>query len=147
MGFHKEGSLALALILLMSLTIDGTHNTGKPEYKTVAGRTRVSTDSKPVEKDNSSTCCNSGRVANYGPTVNIQHISQSQGIFPQLAVFADSAHKRSECGIGALMPWMEKLYLVTYLSVPDGGNGTGLYSIDKNMQVRCHMALPKTKIP
>ena len=43
--------------------------------------------------------------------------------------------KRSECGIGALMPWNDHLYLVSYLSVPDAGNGIGLYIIDANLNV------------
>ena len=54
---------------------------------------------------------------------------------PVWQVTADSGGKRSECGIGALMPWNDHLYLVSYLSVPDGGNGTGLYRIDANLNV------------
>lgn len=49
---------------------------------------------------------------------------------------AESGGARSECGIGALMPWNENLYMVSYLSVPNAGNGTGLYKIDPNFQVR-----------
>ena len=33
------------------------------------------------------------------------------------------------------MPWNDHLYLVSYLSVPDAGNGTGLYRIDANLNV------------
>ncbi|KAL8586658.1 hypothetical protein ACOMHN_040166 [Nucella lapillus] len=51
------------------------------------------------------------------------------GIFPGLAVTAESGGARSECGIGALMPWNDHLYMVSYLSVPNAGNGTGLYKI------------------
>lgn len=58
------------------------------------------------------------------------------GIFPSLAMTADSTPTRSECGIGALMPWNEKLYAVTYLSVPGAGNGTGLYAIDSDMNMQ-----------
>ena len=57
------------------------------------------------------------------------------GIFPHLTATADSAPKRSECGTGALMPWADHLYMVSYLSVPGAGNGTGLYAIDANLQV------------
>ena len=59
----------------------------------------------------------------------------SGGIYPGLAVTADSVPKRSECGIGALMPWADKLYMVSYLSVPDAGSGTGLYEISSNFTV------------
>lgn len=55
------------------------------------------------------------------------------GIFPGLAVTASSSPKRSECGIGALMSWADRLYMVTYLSVHNAGSGTGLYEIYPNM--------------
>ncbi|XP_071113413.1 uncharacterized protein [Haliotis cracherodii] len=57
------------------------------------------------------------------------------GIFPHLTLTADSEGPRSECGTGALMPWADKLYVVSYLSVPNAGNGTGLYSIDSDFQL------------
>ncbi|CAG5122323.1 unnamed protein product, partial [Candidula unifasciata] len=57
---------------------------------------------------------------------------QVNGIFPSLTVTAKSGPKRSECGTGALMPWADKLYVVSYLSVFDSGSGTGLYTIDEN---------------
>ena len=57
---------------------------------------------------------------------------QINGIFPSLAVSAESAPHRSECGVGALMPWADRLYMVTYLSVPHAGAGTGLYEIASN---------------
>ncbi|XP_064613873.1 LOW QUALITY PROTEIN: uncharacterized protein LOC135477633 [Liolophura sinensis] len=62
---------------------------------------------------------------------------QIGGIFPNYSVLADTGPKRSECGIGALMAWADNLYLVSYLSVPDAGSGTGLYVIDgDNYQMR-----------
>ncbi|KAH9500232.1 hypothetical protein Btru_077534 [Bulinus truncatus] len=57
------------------------------------------------------------------------------GIFPNLAVVADSGPVRSESGVGALMPWADKLYMVSYLSVPGGGSGAGLYVIDSTFQM------------
>uniref|UniRef100_A0A0B7B8Z5 Olfactomedin-like domain-containing protein n=1 Tax=Arion vulgaris TaxID=1028688 RepID=A0A0B7B8Z5_9EUPU len=57
------------------------------------------------------------------------------GIFPSLAATAASGPDRTECGTGALMPWADKLYMVSYLSVPDGGNGTGLYAIDDKFTI------------
>ncbi|KAK6187618.1 hypothetical protein SNE40_005599 [Patella caerulea] len=58
------------------------------------------------------------------------------GIFPDLTVTAESAPKRSECGIGALMAWADNLYMVSYLSVPNAGNGTGLYQINSKFQMK-----------
>ena len=43
--------------------------------------------------------------------------------------------KRSESGVGALMPWADKLYMISYLSVPDYGAGTGLYEIDEELGI------------
>jgi len=57
----------------------------------------------------------------------------SSGVFPALTTTADSGPKRSECGHGALMAWADRLWVISYLSVPNAGNGTGLYSIDENM--------------
>jgi hypothetical protein len=59
------------------------------------------------------------------------------GIFPHLAVVA--AHvPRSETGIGALMPWADRLWFITYPSSPRSGRGTGLFSIDENMDLAKH---------
>ena len=57
----------------------------------------------------------------------------SSGVFPALSTGSESAPKRSEAGHGAMMSWADRLWLVTYLSVPKAGNGTGLYSIDSNL--------------
>lgn len=34
------------------------------------------------------------------------------------------------------MPWNDKLYMVSYLSVPNAGSGTGLYEIDENFTMK-----------
>lgn len=48
---------------------------------------------------------------------------------------ADNAPERSECGIGALMPWADALWAVTYNSHMKGtGSGLGLYRIDENLR-------------
>ena len=64
------------------------------------------------------------------------------GVLPRLSVTADSAPavafglpKRSEAGIGALMPWADRLYMLSYLSVPGYGAGTGLYEIDEDLRI------------
>ena len=61
------------------------------------------------------------------------------GVAPGLATVADSKTVRTEAGIGALMPWAGRLWLVTYLSNRiESGSGTGLYSIDDNFQLAKH---------
>ncbi len=66
----------------------------------------------------------------------------ANGVFPWLSFTAASAPTgpnitapRSECGVGAMMPWADKLYVITYLSVPNAGAGTGLYAVDENLEM------------
>jgi hypothetical protein len=66
------------------------------------------------------------------------HVS---GVIPSLSVKADILPTRSECGIGALMAWANRLWLITYVSHKAGtGAGTGLYEIDENLTMRKHSA-------
>lgn len=57
------------------------------------------------------------------------------GIFPHLHVTADLVPRRSEAGIGALLPWADRLWLITYPSNPHSGSGTGLYEIDPDLNM------------
>lgn len=54
---------------------------------------------------------------------------------------ADTLPERSECGIGALMPWADSLWAVTYNSHMQGtGYGLGLYRIDDQLKTeRVHV--------
>ena len=57
------------------------------------------------------------------------------GGLPNLGFKADSGPARSECGIGALMPWADALWAVTYNShTRQTGTGLGLYRIDENLK-------------
>ena len=49
----------------------------------------------------------------------------TNGVFPWTTMTAESAPTRSECGHGAMIAWNDLLYVVTYLSVPNAGAGTG----------------------
>lgn len=63
------------------------------------------------------------------------------GVFPHLAVKAAHFPRRTETGIGALMPWADKLWFVTYVAHKAGtGDGTGLFVIDDDMQMTKHPA-------
>ncbi|OYN91442.1 hypothetical protein CGZ91_06280 [Parenemella sanctibonifatiensis] len=58
----------------------------------------------------------------------IPHLSQKGGHVP-----------RTEAGIGALMPWAERLWFTTYPAHgPKTGTRTGLFSIDDDFQVTVH---------
>ncbi|MBN2449732.1 MAG: hypothetical protein JXR77_05045 [Lentisphaeria bacterium] len=62
-------------------------------------------------------------------------------MFPGLAVVADAVPARTETGIGALMPWADRLWFVTYVAHKAGtGSGTGLFSVDAEMRLTKHPA-------
>lgn len=58
------------------------------------------------------------------------------GIYPHLSVKAGLLPVHNECGIGALMPWADRLWMITY--VAHEGSGSGLYEIDHELNMRKH---------
>jgi len=64
---------------------------------------------------------------------------QVGGVFPQMTVMAKGLGSTSEAGIGALIPWAQKLWAVGYVAHING-QGLGLYEIDENMTMRRHPA-------
>jgi hypothetical protein len=54
---------------------------------------------------------------------------------------ADNVPERTECGVGALMPWADALWAVTYNShMPGTGTGLGLYRIGDDLRAeRVHL--------
>lgn len=68
---------------------------------------------------------------------NDMNVQQNiSGVFPHLSTMGDAVPIRNEAGIGAMMPWAECLWFVTYVS--HTGSGTGLYSIDQHMRLTRH---------
>ena len=69
-----------------------------------------------------------------------QYLNAS-GVYPHLALTADLGPPRTECGVGAMMAWAGKLWLVTYVShTSSSGSGTGLYTIDERLEIKKHPA-------
>jgi hypothetical protein len=63
----------------------------------------------------------------------------TSGVVPRVGVSASLTGPRSESGIGALMPWADRLWFITYTShTARTGSGTGLYWIDESMTVHKH---------
>lgn len=62
---------------------------------------------------------------------------QIQGVFPSLTVFAPGAGSTSETGIGALIPWADRLWAIGYVAHIKG-EGIGLYEIREDMTMRLH---------
>ncbi len=60
----------------------------------------------------------------------LRRAPQFSGIYPHLAVF----NQGSECGIGAVVPWAERLWLVTYMPHGPRGSDDKLYEITPNLQ-------------
>ncbi len=61
------------------------------------------------------------------------------GVVPSLAQVADLGPPRSECGVGCLMPWNGRLYVVNYVSHRKRtGTGTGLRVIDADFRMTRH---------
>lgn len=54
---------------------------------------------------------------------------QISGRYPHLAVF----NKGGECGIGAVVPWAERLWIITYSPHSPGGSDDKLYEIDQQL--------------
>ncbi|MEX2545141.1 MAG: hypothetical protein WD316_08445 [Phycisphaeraceae bacterium] len=63
------------------------------------------------------------------------------GVLPHTAVKAEHLPRRSETGIGAIMPWADRLWFVTYVAHKMGtGAGTGLFHLDDAMTLTKHPA-------
>lgn len=59
------------------------------------------------------------------------------GVFPQMAIMAPKTGSRTEAGIGALIPWADRLWAVGYVA-HISGSGLGLYEIREDMAIRLH---------
>lgn len=64
---------------------------------------------------------------------------QFSGVVPSLAQVSDFGPPRSECGVGCLMPWNGKLYVLNYSShTRRTGTGTGLRVIESDFSMTRH---------
>jgi len=70
------------------------------------------------------------------PSLQSVHL---KGVFPKMTVMAKGLGSDSEAGIGALIPWAEKLWAIGYVSHIKG-EGLGLYEISDDMTMRRHPA-------
>lgn len=64
---------------------------------------------------------------------------QVGGVYPHLTAVAGIEGKRSETGIGAVMPWANRLWYISYVAHSVGtGTGTGLFEVNDKLEVRKH---------
>lgn len=65
-----------------------------------------------------------------------QNNSSVSGVFPNLALLANHS-PRTEAGTGGLMPWANRLWIITYVAhLSTSGSGTGLYEINEKMELK-----------
>ena len=65
-----------------------------------------------------------------------QNNSSVSGVFPNLALVANHS-PRTEAGTGGLMPWANRLWIITYVAhLSTSGSGTGLYEINEKMELK-----------
>jgi hypothetical protein len=62
-----------------------------------------------------------------------------KGVYPHMTVMAPGVGTRSEAGIGALIPWADRLWAIGYVA-HKRGQGIGLYEIGQDMSFRKHPA-------
>jgi hypothetical protein len=67
------------------------------------------------------------------------------GIYPHLTTYSQNRKDgrffkdgHQECGIGGIIPWTDKLWMITYAPHKPRGSDHKLYSIDKNMTMTIH---------
>ena len=69
----------------------------------------------------------------------MQPLLSFSGVVPSLAQTADFGPPRSEIGVGCLMPWCGRLYVLNYVSHRRAtGTGSGLRVIDANFSMTRH---------
>lgn len=71
------------------------------------------------------------------PDVSTEKPININGVFPNLTILGTSDKGRSESGIGALIPWADKLWMIGYVAHIQG-SGLGLYEISDNMTMVKH---------
>jgi hypothetical protein len=65
---------------------------------------------------------------------------QINGAFPSISVIAGQ-RERSEAGIGALLPWANRLWLISYIAHTRGEDERlGLFYLDEEMRMHKHPA-------
>ena len=70
-------------------------------------------------------------VLGLGCFTNVMAAKDVSGIYPHLAMFNDSG----ECGVGAVVSWAGKLWVITYGPHMPKGSDDKLYEIDRKLNM------------
>ena len=86
-----------------------------------------------------------GEIQGKEEVVQIAGNRKIAGIYPHLTTYSQSRKDgrffkdgHEECGIGGIIPWANKLWMITYAPHKPEGSDHKLYSIDKNMTMTIH---------
>ena len=86
-----------------------------------------------------------GTVKGEEQVVQMSGTRKIAGIYPHLTTYSQSRKDgkffkggHQECGIGGIIPWAGKLWMITYAPHKPRGSDHKLYSIDKNMTMTIH---------
>ncbi|MEL0005673.1 MAG: hypothetical protein VW643_07720, partial [Opitutales bacterium] len=77
--------------------------------------------------------------------IEISGSREISGVYPHLTTYSQSRKDgrffkqgHQECGIGAVVPWANKLWMITYAPHQPRGSDHKLYSIDENLTMTLH---------
>ena len=86
-----------------------------------------------------------GKVGNEEQVIQTSGTRKIAGIYPHLTTYSQSRKDgrffkpgHEECGIGAVVPWADKLWMITYAPHKPRGSDHKLYSIDQNLTMTVH---------
>ena len=86
-----------------------------------------------------------GTVKGEEQVIQMSGTRKIAGIYPHLTTYSQSRKDgrffkdgHQECGIGGIIPWADKLWMITYAPHKPRGSDHKLYSIDKNMTMTIH---------
>ncbi|MEK9773939.1 MAG: hypothetical protein VW576_10300, partial [Opitutae bacterium] len=86
-----------------------------------------------------------GKVANEEQVIQTSGTRKIAGIYPHLTTYSQSRKDgrffkagHEECGIGAVVPWAGKLWMITYAPHKPRGSDHKLYSIGQNLTMAVH---------
>ena len=86
-----------------------------------------------------------GAVDGVEEMLQISGTRKISGVYPHLTTYSQSRkdgrffkQSHQECGIGAVVPWANKLWMITYAPHMPRGSDHKLYSIDENLTMTLH---------
>ncbi|MGB2560244.1 MAG: hypothetical protein ACPIG6_06585 [Akkermansiaceae bacterium] len=109
----------------------------------LVGSSLAESDQKPVTRGTASV--EFGTVKGGEEMIATSGTRKISGVYPHLTTYSQSRKDgkffkdgHEECGIGAVIPWADKLWMITYAPHKPRGSDHKLYSIDKDLNMTIH---------